>query len=172
MEINNYDINSKGINIELSIFYDTCLSQIYFKENFIEYSEGYAYVDFGNIKMSEFRRQHDIVKFRSFGYCQGDVACIYINKTLLKKAWGVKKIDIEALKKEIHHYLWDAPLCFCLKINNKLENRDIELYQYDIFNSEYVYYDKDDTIAALKKHLTETEINEVVNLLPEEVEYL
>ena len=172
MEINNYDINSKGINIELSVFYDTWLSQIHFKENFIKYSEGYAYIDFGNIKMSEFRRQHDIVKFRSFGYCQGDVAYIYVNKTLLKRAWGVKKIDIEVLKKEIDHYLWDAPLHFHLKINNKLENRDIELYQYDVFDSEYVYYDKDDTIAALKKHLTETEINEVVNLLPEEVEYL
>lgn len=172
MEINNYDINSKGINIELSIFYDTWLSQVYFKENFVKYCDGYAYIDYSNISINEFKRQHDIVKYRSVGYSQGDVMYIYINKTLLKRTWGVKNINMELLKKEIDRYLWDAPLHFHLKINNKVENRNIELYQDDIFNSEYVYYDKDETAEALKKHLTQLELNEVTNLLPQQVEYL
>lgn len=127
------------------------------------------------------------------GYCQGDVAVVYINWNLLNKIWGsnVKlnsngegvepsdKETIRSLEKDIDHYFWDSPINGCITLSY---NKDkIELCVGEYLKDEYEW-DKDYFIREVMtearakfKDLDENLFNvlkqDLIRLLPENPVY-
>lgn len=91
-----------------------------------------------------------ITTYTTRGYCQGDVATVYIDWNLLNGIWGsnVKftgdgmsgltlsdRETIRSLEKDIDHYFWDAPIDGRVTLTYGEEK--IELYTEEYLKDEY-----------------------------------
>lgn len=134
-----------------------------------------------------------ITTYTTRGYCQGDVATVYIDWNLLNEVWGSDvKLDslgngvefsdretIRSLEKDIDHYFWDAPIEGCVILTYGEEK--IELYKDEHLKDEYEW-DKEYFISEIMaeakakfKDLDEslfTRLEQDLNrILPENLEY-
>lgn len=152
---NNYDINSKGINVEVVCYYDTKLSRMFFNDNFLRISEGiYFYYSYGEFTFDNTKNYN---KYISKGYSQGDII-----KVLIPQELDSTKTS---LREQIDNILWDSPIYLRITINEK------EIEGCDLLEDEYKY-NKNSVIEKLKTIITGDELKEVVLLLPENPEYL
>ena len=90
-----------------------------------------------------------ITTYTTRGYCQGDVATVYIDWNLLNEVWGSDvKLDslgngielsdreiIRSLEKDIDHYFWNTPIEGCVTLTYGEE--EIELYASENLKDEY-----------------------------------
>jgi hypothetical protein len=91
-----------------------------------------------------------ITTHTTHGYCQGDVATVYIDWNLLNEVWGSEikftsdnmcgltlsdREAIRSLEKDIDHYFWDAPIDGCITLTYGEE--EIELYAGEHLKDEY-----------------------------------
>lgn len=135
-----------------------------------------------------------ITTYTTRGYCQGDVATVYIDWNLLNEFWGrnVKftsdgmsgltlsdRETIKSLEEDIDHYFWDAPIDG--RINLIYGEDEIELYAHEYLKDEYEW-DKEYFISEIMaearakfKDLAESSFiilkQDLNRLLPEELEY-
>jgi len=193
--MNNYDINSKGINIEVYIFYDTCQGRYYFESNFIQVKDDlYVYTSNGEL-LEECENLKDriinsidnndyyvglsddeiieIICERtnskvviSRGYCQGDYIKVIVLKDELSKLYG-KKIDISDMGEIINSLCWDTPIYGYIKIN------DNEFYVNEYLEN-YYKWDKEEFLEEFKKHndFNDEVYKELEKLIPYDLNYL
>lgn len=128
------------------------------------------------------------------GYCQGDVATVYIDWNLLNKIWGrdVKftsdgmsgltlsdREAIRSLENDIDHYFWDAPIDGCVTLTYGED--ELELYANEYLNDEYDW-DKEYSVSKIMtearakfKNLDESLFTrleqDLNNLLPKDPSY-
>lgn len=90
-----------------------------------------------------------VTTYTTRGYCQGDVATVYIDWNLLNEIWGRDiKLDsygngielsdretIKGLEKDIDHYFWDAPIDGCVTLI--YGGDELEFYASEHLKDEY-----------------------------------
>ena len=127
------------------------------------------------------------------GYCQADVATVYIDWNLLNEIWGSDvKLDsvgngvessdretIKSLEKDIDHYFWDAPIDGSIILT--CGEDELELYTYEHLKDEYEWdkkYFVNEIMAEARakfKDLAESSFiilkQDLNRVLPDELEY-
>lgn len=104
--------------------------------------------------------KNGVTTYTTRGYCQGDVATVYIDWNLLNEVWGSEiKLDsfgngvedsdretIRSLEKDIDHYFWDSPIdgYVTLFYGDKEET----IYENDFCSDEYDW-DKKEAISKI-----------------------
>jgi hypothetical protein len=93
-----------------------------------------------------------VTTYTTRGYCQGDVATVYIDWNLLNEIWGrdIKftsdnmcgltlsdRETIRSLENDIDHYFWDAPIDGCVTLTYRGD--EIELYASEHLEDEYAW---------------------------------
>ncbi len=134
-----------------------------------------------------------VTTYTTRGYCQGDVATVYIDWNLLNEVWGSDvKLDsngggvefsdreaIRSLEEDIDHYFWDSPIDGGVTLTYGED--EIELYVDEHLKDEYEWdkeYFVSEIVAEARakfKDLDESLFTrlekDLTHLLPNELDY-
>ena len=151
MIANNFDQSSSGVNIELSVFFDTCRSQDDFSENFKHINDQtWLYIDNGNIDPDNYKQSKIVI---ICGYCQGDYAKIIVPTNLgYKRNFDFKSMFI--------NLFYDAPIYATFSVNGNNEICYFDEYLADQYN-----YDKAEFIAIAEKQIDHFDKNIIMQFL-------
>ena len=143
--INNFDISSSGLGIELSAFYDTNLSYHYFHDNFIKDGDALIYTDYGNLPRGWKKEANNFTTETVTGYSQGDVVEVIIPEEL-RDILGVPEGKDIVSNEHLEHLIYGCPFSAILVIDG------VELYLDEILNDQFVW-DKQKVLSGLPSHL-------------------
>jgi len=159
MQTNNYNNNSDGKNIELTIYVDHDQTQMQFDESFTRLTDkdAYYYTDCGNLETPDSLENATAISIT--GYSQGDYATVYCDPAALTKLWGVET-DAQKLKADFEGLFFDSRIYCLFLIDGEEYNGDeyLDIYNYD--RAEYAA-----TIAKASGAMFE----ELYSLLPEHI---
>jgi len=115
---------------------------VYDKEELLQHFETY------NIKNA---RTSDYISITVTGYSQGERATVLVNKKEALECWGSVDIDEKALRTELEHYFYDAPMSVRIDILGTeyiCETFDGQYQEYGNKDN----YDKDRLIKELLEY--------------------
>ena len=135
-----------------------------------------------------------ITTYTTRGYCQGDVATVYIDWNLLNEVWGseikftsdgytgLELSDREAIKSlhdDIDHYFWDAPIDGGITLT--YNDEEFEFYVDELLKDEYDWDKKEcmdkvmevarNKFASLDESILTRLERDLDRLLPESLDY-
>ena len=135
-----------------------------------------------------------ITTYTTRGYCQGDVATVYIDWNLLNEVWGseikltsdgytgLELSDREAIKSlhdDIDHYFWDAPIDGSITLTYGED--EFEIYVDELLKDEYDWDKKEcmdkvmevarNKFASLDESILTRLERDLDRLLPESLSY-
>lgn len=157
--MNNFDTPSKGVNLDLSVFLDTDLAQIYFDENFTQISKGWGlrntgskwlFTDSGRIGLDDTYNVSKTLEIT--GYCQGDCATIVIPTNCgFKRGFDWREY--------LENLFYNQPTSATLEI----EGEDFDLME----EIDPYEYDKQKVLESAKNRLTHEKKDYILSWLSE-----